>query len=313
MSTGHQGRIDNWSDYNRSLVARGSLELWIDENEIASWFDDSIGLRGAPRVYSDTAIEVALRLKLIFGLAWRATQGFLQSLAQVLSWNVQVPHHTTLSRRVSQLPLKLETFNADLAKPITLAVDGSGLKVYGEGEWKTRTHGVQKRRTWRKLHIGLDVESRQIIAAELTTNDVADIEVFPDLLDQASDRNIEAVAGDGGYDSHAAFDAINSIGAEAKIPPRRGAKIKRHGNTDGPKLARDEAIRGMRELGRKGWKQSVSYHQRSLVENAFGRIKQVLSGKLKSRKFESQVVEAFMMISIMNKMASNGLPHYSNK
>ena len=313
MSTMDQQSISNWSEYNKSLVQRGSIFLWIDEDEIRSWFSGTKNERGRPRVYSDVAISVALRLKLLFGLAWRAVQGFLDSLVHALGLAILVPHHTTFSRRVAQLSLPIETFDIDPEKPITRAVDGSGLKVYGEGEWKTRTHGVQKRRTWRKLHIGIDVETRQIVAGVVTTNDVSDGEVLPELLEQASDLKIGTVAGDGGYDSHAIFDAIEELGATAKIPPHKGAKIKKHGNTAGPKLPRDKAVRGMRALGRKEWKKEIGYHQRSLVENTFGRIKQVLSGKLTSRKFESQVAEAFMMLSIMNRMAGYGLPQYENK
>lgn len=313
MSAMDQQRIGNWSEYNKSLVQRGSISLWIQEDEIRSWFATTKSERGRSRVYSDVAISVALRLKLLFGLAWRAVQGLLKSLTEALGFDVMIPHHTTFSRRVAQLSLSIETFGVTPEKPITLAVDGSGLKVYGEGEWKTRTHGVQKRRTWRKLHIGIDVESRQIIAGVVTTNDVSDSEAFPDLLEQTSDLQIEAVAGDGGYDSHAIFDAIEDVGAIAKIPPRKGAVIKKHGNSRGQKLPRDEAVRGIRALGRKEWKKEMNYHQRSLVENTFGRIKQVLSGKLSSRKFESQVAEAFMMLSIMNRMAACGLPFYESK
>ncbi len=83
-----------------------------------------------------------------------------------------------------------------------LLVDSTGLKFLGEGEWNSKKHGPEYRRQWRKLHIGIDAETLQIRAVQLTTNNVSDSQVLGDLLDQISqDEHIDSVYTDGAYDT----------------------------------------------------------------------------------------------------------------
>jgi len=117
-----------------------------------------------------------------------------------------------------------------------VVVDATGAKVYGEGEWKVRKHGWSKRRTWRKLHVGIDQASGEIVAAAATTNDYGDGQLLPVLLDQI-DANIAQVSGDGAYDTRECFEAIAARKARAAIPPRRGARIWQHGNANDPPRA----------------------------------------------------------------------------
>ena len=122
--------------------------------------------------------------------------------------------------------------------------------MYGEGEWKVRTHGVGKRRTWRKLHLGEDVETGEILAAVVTTNDVADCEVLPDLLEQI-DQEIEQVSGDGGYDTFNCYNTIAERGTLATIPPRSNAQIQQPNNSELPPHPRDENLRRVHQIGRQ--------------------------------------------------------------
>ncbi len=134
----------------------------------------------------------------VFHLPGRQAEGFLESLFMLMGIELAVPDHSTLSRRLTKLSVELPVIPKD--KGVHVVVDSTGVKVYGEGEWKVRTHGVAKRKTWRKLHLGVDEESGEILAAVVTTNDLADCEVLPDLLEQI-DQPIEQVSGDGGYDT----------------------------------------------------------------------------------------------------------------
>jgi hypothetical protein len=59
-----------------------------------------------------------------------------------------------------------------------VVVNSTGVKVYGEGEWKTRQHGISRRRTWRKLHLGVDEATGEILAAVVTTNHITDGEML---------------------------------------------------------------------------------------------------------------------------------------
>jgi len=190
---------------------------------------------------------------------------------------------------------------------VFLVVDASGLKIYGEGEWKVRVHGVSKRRTWRKLHIGVDARTGKIVAGALTTADVHESEVLPEML-EGKEGEVEVVAGDGAYDTREDYEAISEVGAKAVIPPRRGAKIWRHGKGGDPPHARDENVRYIRKHGRKKWKEESGYHKRSLAETAFFRIKTIFGKKLRSRIFENQATEAFLRLSLLNRMTGLGMP-----
>ncbi|MBD6621269.1 IS5 family transposase [Komarekiella sp. 'clone 1'] len=174
-------------------------------------------------------------------------------------------------------------------------------------QWKVRTHGVGKRRTWRKLHLGCDEGSGKILAAVVINNDVADCEVLPDLLEQI-DLHIEQVSGDGGYDTFDCYDTIVGRGAKATIPPRSNAKIHQYGNSKALPHPRDENLRRMRQIGRQQWKQESGYHRRSLSETAMFRLKIIFGGKLRRRFFENQAVELFLQCAALNRMIQLGKP-----
>jgi hypothetical protein len=173
--------IRNWSEYNASLKQRGSLTVWVNSDATANWTtDDLTGEPGASPTYTDLAIETMATVQAIFRLAGRQTQGFLQSLFELMKLNLPVPDHSTLSRRRRSLEISLPVRN--LSKSVHLVIDSTGVKVYGEGEWKVRQHGVGKRRTWRKLHICSDEATLEIVSVVASTNDVSDAEALPDLL-----------------------------------------------------------------------------------------------------------------------------------
>ena len=142
-------RVKNWSSYNRALIARGSLTVWLDDSLWKQWYDQGPSQRGAQFVYSDPTIEWMLTMRVLLRLPLRQTQGFIQSLLDLMQLELATPDYSTLSRRQGNLAVVLPTQCPD--KPMHLVVDSTGLKVYGEGEWKVRQHGWTKRRTWRKL------------------------------------------------------------------------------------------------------------------------------------------------------------------
>jgi Transposase DDE domain len=219
-------------------------------------------------------------LKAIYRLAGRQCQGFVESLFELMGIELPVPDHSTVSRRLGQLSIQMPILPKRGARH--LVVDSTGIKVYGEGEWKTRLswklalsggtpptqfpqHGISKRRTWRKLHLGIDEATGEILAVVVTTNDFSDGQLLPDLLDQIDDP-IAQVSGDGAYDQRQCDDAIQQRQARATIPPHQNAKIWQHGNMKAARLHRDQNLRRIRQVGRKAWKRESNYHRRSLAE-----------------------------------------------
>lgn len=300
-------RIRNWRDYNRSLQQRGSLTVWISEDVLRNWLvREKTGERGASKSYSDLAIQTMAALKAVFHQAGRQIVGLVKSLFELMKIDLSVPDHSTLSRRLESLPVELSVKAATGARHIV--VDSSGVKVYGEGEWKVRTHGVSKRRTWRKLHLCVDEKTHEIIVAAATENSVSDCRVFPELLD-AVDGEIEQISADGSYDKRGVYQSIREREIKrAAIPPRKGAKIWRHGNSKQDRLIRDENLRAVRKRGRKRWKEEANYHRRSLAETAMFRFKTIFSDKLKSRKIENQFSEMFIKCEALNRMTHLGMP-----
>jgi transposase len=299
-------RIRNWSEYNAGLKQRGSLTFWIDELVLQEWVDPYLsGKPGASVYYSDVAILTMATVKAVYRLAGRQCQGFLESIFELLGIELSVPDHSTLSRRVGKLEVALPVVPKEGARHVV--VDSTGVKVYGEGEWKTRQHGVSKRRTWRKLHLGVDEATGEILAAVVTTNDVHDGEVLNDLLEQI-EGEIEQVSTDGAYDHSHCYDEIAERGAKPVIPPRKDAVIWQHGNCKAPPHPRDENLRYIRKHGRKKWKRDANYHRRSLAETTMFRFKAIFGGNLSSRKFDNQAVELFIKCAALNRMIQIAKP-----
>jgi hypothetical protein len=306
-------RIRNWPEYNKALIQRGSITLWFSEESIKKWHESSKekGKKGRPRIYSDEAILCALLVRAVYHLPLRTLQGFLFSLIFSLGLKLLVPSYSQISRRAKDLHKELQKLSS--RHPCDIVFDSTGLKVYGEGEWKVRQHGVSKRRTWKKLHIGLDPKSSEIFIAELTDNGVGcgDGEVARRLI-KAAPKSVKRVFGDGAYDDLGLREEIEKIGAEAIIPVPKGAAI--HRTSKNPALMkRNDAVREIRGLGnddtaRKIWKICHGYHRRSLVETSMYRIKQLTGSNLRSREPTRQQTEALVKCLVANKMSRLGMP-----
>jgi hypothetical protein len=250
----------------------------------------------------------ALLIREVFRLPLRALEGFLRSLILLLGLKIRSPSYSQISRRSGNLNKHLKRFFKKGAKDIVF--DSSGLKVYGEGEWKVKQHGKSKRRTWRKIHIGMDPQTGEILLCELTKNNESDGAVATRLLEDIEDK-IERCFGDGSYDDKQFRKKVLMKGAEAIVPPPRNATYK--GSKDGWRRKRDLDIAAIHILGadetaRKLWKRLIGYHKRSLAETTFSRIKRILGSNLKTRQFENQKVECQVKCLVMNKMLSLGMP-----
>jgi IS5 family transposase len=263
------------------------------------------GRRGHPRTYTDTAIATMATLQEIYHLGLRQTEGLMESIGEILRLEVAIPDYSTLSRRRATLEIALSRSRGHEA--LHVVVDSTGVKVFGEGEWKVRQHGYTYRRTWRKVHLGIDEASGEIVAAVVTTNHYHDSQVLPDLLAQV-DEEIEQVSGDGGYDRRTCYEAIRARHARATIPPQRNAKIWQHGNTKAERLARDQNLRRIRQVGRTVWKRESGYHRRSLAETAMFRLKAIFSDRVTARGFAGQAAQLLVRCATLNRLTQVGRP-----
>ena len=299
-------RLRNWKQYNAALVERGSLTLWVSDEIITAWRDtEKNGKPGHPRTYSDTAVFCMATLKEVYHLPLRATRGLMLSVVKLLGLDLPVISYSQLSRRCRLLEVSLPRRRKN--EPLHMVVDSTGVKVFGEGEWKVRQHGYTKRRTWRKLHLGADEATGEIVAAVVTTNNVADSQVLDDLLEQ-TDEELEQVSGDGSYDKRNCYEALAKRKAKAAIPPQRNAKIWQHGNSKQERLSRDENLRRIRQVGRRQWKKEVSYHRRSLAETQMFRVKTIFGDRVSARQFAGQATQVLVRCAALNTMTHLGMP-----
>ncbi len=164
-------RVTNTAAYDKALRQRGSLTVWFTDAAIAAWKAEPRTTRGGRPRYSGLAIATALTLRALFRLALRQTERLIGSIITLLGLDLAVPDHSTLSRRADTLAVLGPRSGK---APVHLLVDSTGLKLCGAGEWLLEKHGTRTRRAWRKLHIGVDADTGQVLAATLTTSDVGD-------------------------------------------------------------------------------------------------------------------------------------------
>jgi hypothetical protein len=299
-------RVQNWPEYEKALAQRGSLTFWLSDDFEQVWLYTGEKQRGSQFEYSEKAIEIMLTIKEVFHLTNRGVEGFVRSVFAMLNLNLPVPDHTTLSKRG-------KTFRAKLPKKtngsMNLVLDSTGLKIYGEGEWKVRKHGYSKRRTWRKLHVGANPDNGEIQVVVLTENSVGDDAIVTDMLAQI-EQTLLSCAADGAYDKRKVYDALNAHSPEVEIliPPRKNAHIWQHGNSKEERLKRDENLRYIRKHGRQQWKDDSGYHIRSLAETIMFRLKTIFDDKLSARLLETQTTQALIRCMALNKMTHLGMP-----
>ena len=298
--------MKNWPIYEAALRKRGDITVWFDEDAVDAWNAAPSGRPGGQRRYSDLAIVTALTLRLVFHLALRQTEGFVGSLIRVMGLELETPDHTTLCRRSHTVTVPAIAKMHD--EPIHLVIDSTGLKMVGDGEWHAHRHKTSnKRRSWRKLHLGVDSDGF-IVASELTDSGVDDSSVGVSMIKQ-TEAAIERFTADGAYDTRAIYDALAAIGAPGLnivIPPRKTASPSKP--AEDVLGQRDAAIERIAEVGRRQWRKESGAHQQARAENAMFRYKRIIGDRLRAKKPGAQTGEAMLAVNVLNRMTKLGMP-----
>jgi DDE family transposase len=298
-------RVTNWAEYDAALRQRGSLTIWFTEDAIAAWNAEPRTTRGGQSRYSVLAIKTALTLRAVFRLALRQTEGLFGSILRLLGIDLTIPDHSTLSRRAETLEVPIPCRSS--RGPVHLLVDSTGLQLCGAGEWLVEKHGTRRRRSWRKLHIGVDADTGQILAAELTNCDVDDGSQVEPLLGQITDP-LASFIGDGAYDQTCIYDTIakRDPDAEVIIPPRSTAVPSEM--AESAPTQRDRHLQSIAKHGRMGWQKRSGYTRRALVEAAISRLKRVIGNGLRSRTEHRRATEVAIAVHALNRMLELGRP-----
>ena len=252
-------------------------------------------------------------MRAVFRLAFRQTEGLIGSIIGLLGLTLRVPDHTTLSRRAATVdvpqPRRPSTDAGGDTEPLHLLVDSTGLKLCGPGEWLIEKHGTRKRRSWRKLHLGRDAGTGQIVAATLTTHDVDDGSQVGPLLDQV-DGPIASFTGDGAYDQDGVYTSVGERHPEAAVvvPPRATAVPSQ--TAESAPTQRDRHLQHIAEHGRRAWQTASGYTKRAKAEAAIGRWKQVIGDRLRAHTDERRATEVDVAVYVLNRMQELGRPKY---
>ena len=303
--------IRNWAEYNKSLVQRGGLTVWFSDDAIKTWFEEpsSKKKKGRPRIYSDEAILSALIIREVYHLPLRALQGFLSSLVALLRLAIPVPHYSRICRRSKSLGVRIKRLSRK--RPTDLVFDSTGLKVYGEGEWKVRQHGKSKRRTWRKIHLAVCPDTHEIVMECLTENSVADCSAMISMSPYIP-PSVRRVYGDGAYDTSGCRKFLARLNIEPVIPPQKKAVIHEPCANFWRQQRNDSIAEivglGGDETARSLWKKLKGYHRRSLAETAMYRLKTLFGSSLKARTTSNQRAEIMACCLAVNKMNRLGMP-----
>src|SRR3954471_21983318 len=310
-------RVTNWREYDESLRRRGSLTVWFSDEAVKAWEAERRTSRGGQPAYSDLAILTALTFKVVFRLAYRQTEGLIGSVIGRLGLDLAVPDHSTLCRRAETLegprpkPRGAGAGDGDDAgggaEPLHLLVDSTGLKLYGAGEWLVEKHGTMRRRSWKKLHLGVDAETGRIVAATLTDRDEDDAAQVGPLLDQVADP-VASVTADGAYDQEGVYADVAERHPEAEVvvPPRSSAVPSESAET--APTQRDRHLQLIAEKGRMGWQKASGYNARARAEAAISRYKRVIGDGLHARTDRRRVTEVNVGVHALNRMLELGRP-----
>ncbi len=303
-------RTSNWREYNRSLVNRGSITFWFSKDVTDSWYSAKrTSRKGRPETYSDNTIRCGLMIKVLFRIPFRMLEGFVSSLMGILSLELSCPDYSVFCRRARNLNIPMRRL-LKTGEHLNVIFDSTGMKVFGEGEWKVRKHGYSKRRTWRKVHVGMCADTGQVVVSAITSNDVSDDFAMIYMMEALEGTPLGDVIGDGAYDTIDCREAIHDRGGRQIIPPDKNAKLQR-GRAIPALQERDKAIRRIQELGDDGralWKKEINYHRRSRVETHMFRDKTILGDRLTARREWSQITEVNIRLDILNRMAELGRP-----
>ncbi len=301
-------RVSNWPDYNNYLRNRGNIEFWLCDDAIARWCEpEQINDgTGAPKVFSDFTIIICHEIRMVYRLPLRQTEGFINSLFRMKGLKIRCPDYTTLSKRLKELkihsPRYLKTDKAD-ASIHAIAIDSTGLKRHGKGEWHQEKHEISSKASWRKLHIAVN-EQHYFEGCSLTDRFATDESQVPNLLSQIDDP-IDHFTADGAYDKSSVYTGVevHSQNADVIIPPRTDAVFDENSPTQ-----RKYNLSEIKEHGRMQWQRNQAYGRRNYSELAIQRYKRILGESMHARDLDRQKQEAMIGCGVINKMTSLGMP-----
>ncbi len=283
-----------WKEIDERLIRRG--ELLLDVSFLENYQQEveamNRGKTGRPYRLARSYIQLLSTVRYLYSMPYRQLEGFTRALNRLVPL-IPSGDYSGLRRRI--LALNPDPYGALKRddRPVALAVDSTGVKVHRAGGWVERKHGKRKR--YVKLHFAVDVETKEVVAMEVSTDDAHDVKAFPRLVEETGRRRrISQALGDGAYDSAEVFEELEARGVEPIIKPRRNSRL------DTPSPARRSAVRQYINLGYKAWARLKGYGRRWMVETAFSTFKRLFGEHSLARSLENIARELVAKVALYN-------------
>lgn len=301
-------KLSNWSEYSDTLRRRGEIDVWLSDEAISLWYekDRVYDGTGAPKRFSDFAIITCHEIRQVYRLPLRQAEGFINSLFRIMNIPLVCPDFSCLSKRLGKLGIKTPEYKK-ASKPDddihAIAIDSTGLKRFGRGEWHQEKYELSSKASWRKLHVAVN-QDHYFEGCILTDRFSHDDQQVDALLEQIN-THIDHFSADGAYDETPVYDAViaHSPAVDVVIPPRSNAVLN-----DKAAAMRNRNIQEIKNNGRMGWQKSRQYGRRNFSELGVQRYQRILGDSMHARVFVNQKQEAMIGCGVVNKMTSLGMP-----
>lgn len=292
------GHKRDWVQYNKQLVNRGKIHFWVSPQALKNWRAKKHKKNGRPFFYSNDLITAISYLRFKFRISLRETEGLFGSFVTAMRKCLRVPSYTQVCRRMKTLGLPFELL--DKRNVTDIVLDTTGLKVYGEGEWRAEKYGGKKR--WKKLHLGMDAKTGKLMFAEITDEHVHDTACLEKVLSKGNRRKGKVLF-DGIADSLRCYGIARKYNKQLVTPPKQGAVLRKEEDFRG----RNDAVRIIRGLGndltaRSLWGKLTGYNRRVIIESMVSRWKRLYGGDLRSRCPERKKNEVQLKAMMINAM-----------
>jgi IS5 family transposase len=286
----------NWKNYNEQLVKRG--EFYISLDFLENWKTELSGMnkgkRGRPFIFPHTFMRFLAFLHIAF-LPYRQMEGFLRKLSGYIP-ALNAADYSTICKRMNTVDMEFPLQH--IPDGVVVAVDSSGMKVSSRGEWMR--HKWRVRKGWIKVHIAVDVKTKQLISLEITDEHTHDGTMLKPLVEHSRKKgngNVTRVLADGAYDSRENFTYLATLGIQAGIKTRKNATTHVRGC---PSRAR--CVKQMRALGYDGWRNTHGYGRRWAAETYFSGVKRTFGETTRSRSLEGMFREVKMKFMFYNML-----------
>jgi len=288
----------DWQSVDERLVKRGELLLSLDFLES---YDRDLRLMnrgkvGRPYMLTERYVEFLSVVRYLFVFPYRQLEGFTRALNRLVP-RLPSADYSGLRKRVLDLDLSLYESLRVSDEPVVVAVDSTGVRVHKAGGWVERKYGKKKR--YVKIHLAVNVETKEALAMIVTTDGTHDSRVFPQLLRKTERRRkVSKVIMDGAYDSSKVYKLLDQKGIEAVIKPRRNSRL------DTPSEPRRRAVTLCKRLGYRGWTKLKGYGKRWSAETAYSTFKRTFGDSCMAKTFQNITKELTTKAYIYNMLVN---------